>query len=207
MAVRPRILMVTGAYFPEISAGGLQSRAVARAIDGRGEVRVLTTATDPSLPSHALIDGTRVTRIYVDTKSRASRILATVRMLFELLRIVPRVDLVHVQGFSSKNILITMVAKIFRRPIVLHLQTATHDEPAAIARQGRLARWAFANADRYLSVSPGLTSQYLAAGLPADRIQQAPNGVDAERFHPASPGERAALRTAVGLPLGRPLVL
>ena len=207
MAVRLRILMVTGAYFPEISAGGLQSRAVAREIAKRADVRVLTTSTDASLAPHETIDSTRVSRIYVDVKSRASRARATVRMLFEMLRIIPVVDLIHVQGYSSKNILLAMVARMFRRPIVLHLQTAMHDEPSVVAAQGRLAWWAFATADHYLSVSPGLTEHYLAAGLPSDRIQQAPNGVDAERFRPATPGERMALRTALGLPLDRPLVL
>lgn len=205
--VRVRILMVTGAYFPEISAGGLQSRAVAREIAGRADVHVLTTSTDPSLAPHETIEGARVSRIYVDVKSRASRVRATVRMLMELLRIIRVVDLVHVQGFSSKNILLAIVARMFRRPIVLHLQTAMHDEPAVIAGQGRLAWWAFATADHYLSVSPALTEHYLAAGLPSDRIRQAPNGVDAERFRPASPAERLALRTALGLPLGRPLIL
>ena len=199
--------MVTGAYFPEISAGGLQSRAVAREIARRADVRILTTSTDPSLAPHETIDGTPVSRIYVDVKSRASRARAAARMLFEMLRIIPVVDLIHVQGFSSKNIMLAVVSKIFRRPIVLHLQTAMHDEPSVVAGQGRLAWWAFATADHYLSVSPGLTEHYLAAGLPSDRIQQAPNGVDAERFRPATADERTALRTALGLPLARPLVL
>jgi glycosyltransferase involved in cell wall biosynthesis len=207
MAVRLRILMVTGAYFPEISAGGLQSRAVAREIARRADVRVLTTSTDASLAPHETIDVTPVSRIYVDVKSRASRVRAAARMLFEMLRIIPVVDLIHVQGFSSKNILLAVVAKMFRRPTVLHLQTAMHDEPSVVAGQGRLAWWAFATADHYLSVSPGLTEHYLAAGLPSDRIQQAPNGVDAERFRPATPDERIALRTALGLPLVRPLIL
>src|SRR5687768_5105064 len=116
MAVRLRILMVTGAYFPEISAGGLQSRAVAREIARRADVRVLTTSTDASLAPHQTIDGTPVSRIYVDVKSRASRVRAAARMLFEMLRIIPVVDLIHVQGFSSKNILLAVVAKMFRRP-------------------------------------------------------------------------------------------
>ena len=203
----PRVLFVTGAYAPEISAGGLQSRAVAREIAGRADARVLTTAADPSLARHETIDGIPVSRIYIDVKSRASRVRATVRMLFELLRIIPVVDLIHVQGFSSKNILLAVVARIFRRPIVLHLQTAMHDEPTVVASQGRLAWWAFASADHYLSVSSGLTEHYLAAGLRSDRIRQAPNGVDAERFRPADPDERIALRTELGLPLPRPLIV
>ena len=47
------VLMVTGAYSPEISSGGLQSQIMAGALRGRAEVRVLTTALDPTTPRHS----------------------------------------------------------------------------------------------------------------------------------------------------------
>ena len=47
-----RVLLVTGAYFPEISSGGLQCQAVARHLGARGSFSVLTTATDAALASH-----------------------------------------------------------------------------------------------------------------------------------------------------------
>ncbi len=203
----PRVLLVVGAYCPEISSGGLQSRAMARIFGDRVQVRVLTTATDPTLPSHEMVDGVPVTRIGINVKSPGSRASATLRMMGELLRIVPRVDLVHVQGFSMKNLLISAIAKLCARPIVLHLQTARHDEPTAVAAQGRLAWWAFASANLYLSVSPGLEASYLAAGLPAGRIRQAPNGVDPDRFSPATADQRVALRRQLGLPVERRLIL
>jgi glycosyltransferase involved in cell wall biosynthesis len=202
-----RVMMVTGGYAPELSSGGLQSRAVAAVLGDRIEARILTTSSDPALAPHAVVDGRRVSRVHIDVRQPLSRILATARMAIAIARHIRHVDLVHVQGYSSKNILVTTLARAFGRPIVQHLQTAGHDEPTAIAGKGRLAWWAFSTADRYLSVSPGLTAAYLAAGLPADRIQQAPNGVDADRFRPATAAERAALRATLGLPGGRPLIL
>lgn len=200
-------MFVTGAYAPEFSAGGLQSQAVARALGGRAAIRILTTATDRALKRDDIVDGVPVSRIVVDLSSRWSRFRATLQMLVELMRILPRVDLIHVQGFSTKNILIVAAAKLFRRPLVLHLQTAKHDEPDTIRAQGRLAWWAYASADLYLSVSPGLTAHYRAAGLPLDRIREVPNGVDATRFAPASVEERAALRRSLTLPADRPMLL
>lgn len=204
--VRPRVLFVTGAYAPEFSAGGLQSQAAARLLHDRANVVVLTTATDPTLPHIDTVDGVDVFRITV-TQSSWSSARATVRMMTELVRLLPRVDLVHIQGFSSKNIPISAMAKLFRRPVVVHLQTAKHDEPDAVRFQGRLAWWAFSTADLYLSVSHGLTERYLAARLPANRIREVPNGVDASRFSPASHDERRALRTRLNLPAERPLIL
>jgi glycosyltransferase involved in cell wall biosynthesis len=90
---------------------------------------------------------------------------------------------------------------------VLSLHTAGHDEARTIRRHGRAAWWAFTRADSYLSVSPGLVDAYLAAGLPADRIQLAPNGIDINRFQPASDEERRALRARLGLPLDGHIVL
>ena len=202
-----RVLCVTGAYAPELSSGGLQTRAIVRILRGRLDVAVLTTATNPTLPARDTVEEVPVSRIHINVESRCSSALATLRMLAELLKLIPRADLVHVQGFSTKNIMITAIAKLFARPLVLHLQTAKHDEPPAVKAQGRLAWWAYSTADLYLSVSRGLTTSYLAASLPANRIREVANGVNASRFRPASPSERASLRTRLSLPASRPVVL
>ena len=200
-------MLITGAYFPEMSSGGLQSQAAARALHGRMDIVVLTTSTDPALPAHDIVEGVPVSRICVDVESRWSLVMATLRMTTELLRLLPRVNFAHIQGYSTKNILVSVLAKLFARPVILHLQTAKHDEPETVKTQGRLAWWAYSTADLYLSVSPGLTARYLAAGLPADRIREIPNGVDATRFSPASAEERSALRRRLNLPLERSLIL
>jgi glycosyltransferase involved in cell wall biosynthesis len=70
-----------------------------------------------------------------------------------------------------------------------------------------MAWWAFTRATRYLSVSPRLVDAYLAAGLPADRIRLVPNGIDLQRFRPATAAERAELRQRLSLPTVRPMVL
>lgn len=207
MSPRPRALLVTGAYSPELSSGGLQSQAVARVLHRRMDIVVLTTSTNPALPARDTVEGVPVSRICVDVESRWSLVMATLRMTTELLRLLPRVNFPHIQGYSTKNILVSVLAKLFARPVILHLQTAKHDEPETVKAHGRLAWWAYSTADFYLSVSPGLTARYFAAGLPADKIREIPNGVDATRFSPASAEERWALRRRLNLPLERPLIL
>jgi glycosyltransferase involved in cell wall biosynthesis len=128
-------------------------------------------------------------------------------MLSALLRLVPTVDLIHVQGFSQKNVLVSMVGRTLGRPIVMSLQTARHDEPKSVVAQGRLSWWAFSTADMYLSVSPGLSDAYLSAGLPPAKLRQVPNGVDPTRFSPVSPARRVEIRRKLGLPIDQPVVL
>jgi glycosyltransferase involved in cell wall biosynthesis len=205
-AALPRVLMVTGAYHPEISSGGEQCRHIAQQLRGRVDVQVLTTSVDPSLSRYDTIDGIKVTRIRVDVRSEISKLRAFRRMAIDLFNLVRRTDIVHLHGYSTKNVLVTVIAKMFRKPIVMSLHTAGHDEPAAIERQGSLALWAFLSADLYLSVSPGLVDTYLSAGMPVERILLVPNGIDIDRFVPASADERRALRAALGLPLDLPVI-
>src|SRR5258708_2448761 len=61
----PSVLLVAGAYYPEISAAGLQCQAVAAVLKGRTRISVLVTAVDPSLPASETIDAVVVTRVGV----------------------------------------------------------------------------------------------------------------------------------------------
>jgi glycosyltransferase involved in cell wall biosynthesis len=207
MARRLAVLMVTGAYYPELSGGGLQARAIVHALRPSVTFSVLTTSTDRSLPRRAEDDGVIVERVYVDPDRVASRIAAGFRLLWSFARMAGRADVVNVHGFSKKMILLVAISRALGKPLALTLQTGGHDEPNGVRALGRAAYWAFCRADLYLSVSPGLSRAYLAAHLPPSRLRQVCNAVDTDRFRPAAPGERDALRRELRLPCDEPLVL
>ena len=60
-----------------------------------------------------------------------------------------------------------------------------------------LARRALRAADQLVAVSQALRDRMIEAGAPAGRIAVVPNGVDTALFHP---GDRAAARSALGVP-------
>jgi len=194
----PRVLLVTGAYYPEISAAAVQCRAVAAAIGDRAELSVLTTAVDPALPSRDNVDGRPVARILVDVARGGSTAVASVRLVRRLLQASGTYDMIHVHGFSRKNVPVSLLARLLGKPVVLTLHTAGQDEPAFVRRKGRLAAWAFESARATMAVSPDLVTRWRAAGLPGDRIRLVPNGVDTRRFRPAAAHERLELRRALG---------
>jgi glycosyltransferase involved in cell wall biosynthesis len=202
-----KVLMVTGAYYPEISSGGLQTRLMANAMRGEAIVRVLTTALDRRTPRHSTVDDVAVTRIHLRAVTAASKLAATAAIVPELVRLVRWCDVVHLHGVSSKNILVTAVAQFFGQPIVLSLHTTGADEPEPVRKSGVLSWWAFRAAARYMSVSAGLRQSYLDAGLPADRIEQVGNGIDTDEFSPATADEKRRLRRSLGLDADRPLIL
>jgi glycosyltransferase involved in cell wall biosynthesis len=202
-----KVLMVTGAYYPEISSGGLQTRLMAAAMRGQAIVRVLTTALDLSTLRHATVDGVDVTRVHLRRVSAGSKITASGVILPEVLRLVKWCDVVHLHGVSSKNIAVTAAARLLRKPIVLSLHTMGADEPGPVRRSGPLSWWAFRSAARYLSVSAPLRQSYLDAGLPSDRIEQVGNGIDIDEFAPAAVDQKRVLRRALRLDPDRPMVL
>ena len=207
MCVKPRVLMVTGAYFPETSGGGLQARAVARALSHDADFVVLTTSADRSLPKYGDDDGIPIRRVYVDVRSAVSNLTAAARFLAAFVGQTGRFDIVNLHGFSRKAIMLAALSRLFNKRFVLTLQTGAEDEPIAAREGGPFAYWAYRSADLYLSVSPGLSRAYLDAGLPPSRLRQVCNAVETNQFRPAQPGEREALRRELGLPLNLALVL
>jgi glycosyltransferase involved in cell wall biosynthesis len=203
----PRVLLVTGAYYPEISSSGVQARDLARALRGRVRFTVVTTAVEPSLPSSESIDGVMVHRIPIDVRSAGSRIAAGAALVAVFLPLQRSIDLIHVHGFSTKNVALALLARLFRKPWILSLHTAGQDDPEAVRARGTVCFWAYRNADLFLSVSPQLSDQFRRSGLPADKLVDAPNGVDLERFRPADARERQALRRELALPADAAIIL
>jgi len=190
--------MVTGAYWPELSGGGLQCRTMIEALKEQFRFRVFTTCTDPSLARDGSVDGVPVTRAYVDLSRRSTKLAAVFQTIWFFIRHHASFDIVHLHGFSQKSVLIVLLAKLTRKKIVLTIHTAGHDEAAAVKGRGGLAYWAYRQADLYIAISARMAANYLAAGLPQARLRTISNGVDTRRFHPASPAERAAARIALG---------
>src|SRR4051812_22136971 len=206
-ATEIRVLFVTGAYYPEISAAGVQCRSVAAALRGRALCSVVTTAVDPELPASEMVEGVTVYRVALDTRHRLTKIRASLRLVTCLLKAGRHCDVVHIHGVSRKNIVTTVLARWLGRPLVLTLHTSGQDEPHAVRRLGRLAYRAFMSADLVLSVSPSLRERYREASGPAKPVVLTPNGIDTQRFRPAADAERLAIRRALGWPGAQPVVL
>jgi glycosyltransferase involved in cell wall biosynthesis len=206
-AIRPRVLLVTGAYYPEISAAAVQCRAVAQRLQHRAALSVLTTAVTPSLPAFDRIDGVAVHRVVVDVRSARSKAIASIKLASSMLRQRGTYDVVHLHGFSQKNLPVSALGRLLGKPVVLTLHTSGQDEPEVVKRRGALSYWAFTSPQLVMAVSPQLATLWRAAGLPADRVRTSPNGIDTSRFRPANDAERIALRKALGWPRDRQVVL
>jgi glycosyltransferase involved in cell wall biosynthesis len=203
----PGVLMVTGAYYPELSGGGLQCKALVDTLRGDISFTVLTTSTDRSLPAADLVDGTPVRRVFIDVRSRLSTLRAGVEISVALFSLRKRTRIVHLHGFSRKASLVIAAAKLLGKRVVMTLHTAEQDDPDAVRRLGWLASWAYAQIDLFIAVSPGIAARALAGGIDEARLWQGSNGLDIHRFRPPASGERETLRRELGLPADQQLIL
>ena len=127
-------------------------------------------------------------------------------------REVEQADLVHAHGFLYLGTLAALgAARAGGVPTVLseHVGHVPYDsgllDRAQAAAIATLGRWSVSNADAVLVHNPKIREQVEALGA-STRVEDASNGVDLERFRPATARERSALREELGWD-GRPRVL
>ena len=195
---QPAILVVLGAYFPEISGGGLQARDLIASLRDRLRFTVLTTT---ALAGGAdRVDEVDVFRVRVDTASIRSMVRGLGRGLRLLWSLRHAFDVLHLEGYSRKNFPLTLAAAVLRKPVVLTLHTGGHDDVSAIKANSRLGFWSIGRARRVIAVSPALHDAAIDAGIPAAQVQYLPNGIDVTRFRPADRAARGWARQRLGIP-------
>lgn len=204
---KPAVLMVTGAYAPEMSGAGLQCRALVRALREAVSFTVLTTTTDPALPIDDRQDDVPVCRVFVGTMPVWSKAVAAVHMTMAVWRLRNRFSILHLHGFSQKSMLLVVLGLLLRKRLAIKLTSVGHDDPASMRARGRLVYWCYSRAHMLFGVSPRFEQLFASSGLPAERFRLIPNGVDVTRFRPAAREEKRALRAELGLPASGALIL
>ena len=169
--------------------------------------QVLTTATDPALPADDEVDGIPLTRVFVRRPQRASRRRGPVPDGYRSPADGRRADIVHLARLLDEE---RHRHRHRERCPQADRDEPPHigfDEPAAIGRQGRLARWAFLSG-RSLSQrqSRAWWTRIWPPACPLTRIQLVPNGIDIDRLHPCHDEERRELRARLSLPGDRPVI-
>jgi glycosyltransferase involved in cell wall biosynthesis len=204
-----RVVMVTGAYHPEVSGAGLQCRSLIHAARGNGlEFSVVTTCLDRSLPFRDRVDSVPVYRLTVSRKPGWWTFFAWwPRLAYLKFTVILRADIVHLHGFSRKSWLFTLFRLWPGKRVILKMTSLGEDDPASVCRRGRLPGLFYRLADRYLAPGPALERAYRESGFPARKLALLPNGVDTVRFRPAEREERLDLRARLGLPLNGALIL
>jgi len=215
---RPRhVAMVIQRFRPLFSGQGVQLEELCRALARRGIRSTIMTAAPVGAPSEReSCDGYEVRRFAVDPPGAQARARGWMTRLAwkvgrELWSMRGQIDVVHAHALSDALYASLLVARCMRVPFGAEMTLLGDDDPLSVrdtaARLPRLRFFLYRRCDGYVAMSNAFAGSYRAAGLPAERLRVIPQGVDTNRFRPADPAVRAAIRAELGLPESAGVVL
>ena len=208
-----RVVLLTTYFWPVIGGVEKNARQVVDALNEGGlQVTVLTRRTPPDAAHAERAGAADVVRLPpAGARSALGKWGFVPVALFELLRRSRSFDSILCIDFRATGFAAVLAGKLLGRPVVLQAATPGalscanwdgHLEAAGIPAGSWLARaikWparrVYASADAYVCVAHDVEREALACGVPARKLTYIPHGVDVKRFLPASPEERAALRS------------
>jgi glycosyltransferase involved in cell wall biosynthesis len=207
-----RVLFLTESFHPVLGGGERHIRALGSALATAGfGVTVVTRRTELAWPREEPLEGIRIVRIPPAGPGRGGK-YAMVPLALGALAEEP-FDLLVVRGTRVLGLPGLVAARARGRPVVLQAEingelsgevytwgTALRGRPwrdvifALVRARNLLLR----DADAFVAMSAAIRDEFLAAGVPRERVHTIPHGVDTERFRPPASGEREALRERLG---------
>lgn len=221
-ARQARVLFLSESFWPVLGGGEQHIRQIATALGARGMAcTVMARRGEPAWPAEEELDGVRVLRIAPAGPARSGKYLMALPAALRLLRERRRFDVAVVRGTRVLGVPGLLAARLAGRPLVLQAEvtgemsgeiytwgTRFDRTPVrTLVRAGvRLRNTLLRDADAFVTISRRTEAEFLAAGLPRERVVHLPHGIDTRRFRPADAQERAELRRRLGLPPGAFLI-
>ena len=199
--------MVTALFPP--SVGGIQTHTLrlSQKLAARGARVVVLTRHHAGLPAREWLDGVEVLRL---GRGDASRALATgsylAGCLAELALRRSSLDVVHAHQLLSPTSVGLAARALLGLPLIVNPHAC--GPIGDVAQTGRVRLEATRRlASGFICISSLIRQELEEAGVEPERLWSVPNGVDLDRFRPASAEEKASLRASLGLPSAGPLVV
>jgi glycosyltransferase involved in cell wall biosynthesis len=212
--------MATETYLPEVGGGETQARMLAGSLIERGiGVTLVKRHSRPESPVRERLDGVDVVRVPPAGRGRWRKWGLSLTTISALVNASREAQAVLVSGFRILGAPAVLATRLTRVPVVLKADnrgemsgeyfrsglSAAGLTPASPpvrifvgARNALLRR-----AEAFVALSEEMAAEFEACGVSRERLHRIPNGVEIERFRPAEPATREALRHRLGLPDGR----
>ncbi|MBU1043911.1 MAG: glycosyltransferase family 4 protein [Candidatus Omnitrophica bacterium] len=97
-----------------------------------------------------------------------------------------------------------LIAKMLKKPIAIKVHGSDINAYSAYFLRRKMIRWALSNCDKVIAVSNGLKEAMIKIGVPQEKIDVIPNGVDSNLFKPMDIGE---CRKKLNLPINSKIIL
>lgn len=204
-----RVLMVSIQFHPLGYGTERQALALSRALVERElNVRVVTGRFS-GLPPFSVIDGIPVDRLPYVPDVRPFRRFGKYTFLASLGAYLRRrggdFDVFHCHMAAYHIIPVVVAGRYLKRPVVVKVASSGPEGGVQLLRRldsdngvlGPLSAWLLRGASAIVGPSRDSERELLEQGFRS--VRHIPNGVDVQRFHPASSDERARARQSLGL--------
>jgi len=185
--------------------GGYEQAAerLSHELAARGhEVEVVTERRQRDWPRFECFGAVRVRRLWCARRRGMHSLTSITTLALFLLRRGRRYDVFHVHQYGWYSTIAILLGRLLRVPVVLKL-TSTGPQGIRVALGLLPAPPIHMRLHRHLSACIATSrrgaKEIEALGLAPSRIHLITNGLDTERFRPASPDERSDARRALGL--------
>jgi glycosyltransferase involved in cell wall biosynthesis len=203
--MKVRVLMFSYYFPPHYSGAALQAISLARKLRDRGAEITFLTVDNGGLPESGRLEGFECHRVS-EGKGRLAELALWKNMLNRAR--IGSFDVLHAHGAYLKNSFFGPLSRMLGKKSVLKVSLADDDlHGLGRGRSGWVHKRFVSMAHRYVSISREITEELRGYGLAEDKIMEIPNGVDTQRFTPASESEKKALRAKAGLPTEGTMIL
>jgi glycosyltransferase involved in cell wall biosynthesis len=195
-------------YFPPHYSGSAQQAInLAKKLRKRGVNVTFCTVGNGTLPARDVVNNFEV--YWIDEgNGRFGEIVFWKNMFSLLWKKKNAVDVIHSHGAYLRNSFVGPLARILGKKSIAKVTLANNDlHGLGRGRSGWLHKFFISRVDKHVSISREITAELKALGFPEEKICEIPNGVDSDRFHPASYEEKVLLRKQHGFPEDALMVL
>jgi len=220
--MKPNVLVVTTYYHPVVGGVEIHARQLVRYLHTHGfGVEVVTKRVHTHDAKRGLIDAVPVRRLGPTGERRASgkwvMLPALARRLFTHRH---RYDVIVCVDYRGIGVAAILLGDVLGKPVIAQGEVAgvlagpEAGSASGLPMESPVERWlkapiraVYRHADAIVCIGRDLEREALHAGVPADRVNYIPHGVDLTRFRRPDLGERDELRREFGWPIDRPIVL
>ncbi len=196
------VCMFSHHFPPHYSGAAKQAISLAKWLRNLGIETFFVTVENGKLKRQDRFDGFDVYRIR-EGKGSMKELTLWWNLLKLLYKKRKHYDIIHSQGAYYKNSIIGMAGKLLNKGTVMKVSMSKNDL-SGIGKgfYGRIHSSLFKMADSSVSISSEITAELNKVTPRHKRILEVPNGVDTDRFTPATSEQKEYLREKLKFPLG-----
>jgi len=204
-------LLISYTYPPVLGGSEIEAQRVSEALQKRGhKMQIICGGGGPMPPVKDWVDpcGLRVRLYGAKWPAKLRGYVYAIGVAWSLFKERNNYDIAYflMQGIQLSTGI--PVAALLGKSIVMKFSCSGEVALLGTSRLGRfeaglLRRWA----DRILVLNPGMKQEAKEMDFDLERVGWMPNPVDADRFHPVSPDQRALLRRKLDLSPDTPTVV